>query len=859
MENPTLCRFHNLRSTTFSSMTWEEFYRELTSINHKRVTESYRATLRELLAVEEGPQQAQDALQQAQAASQQAQAAADKDLADTYKRLKGRYKTGQPAVVAMCTLEGGRSRENVTGYTGIIMVDIDSLAQDLFKDVLQRVKDDPRSLLVHTTLSGLGIRVFSRMEGEVSATNFEACWRAVNDHYARLAGVAVDENCKNPTRMSVICHDPDALFRPDAEAFPMPEMNQPKKRAGRPAGSRKHYKAAEVEQAVRALVEKKGLVYAPGSHHSYALLALSWMNRLGVDEQEAIDWAMKTFADSYAPDNKLDEMGHYCYRRIEEHGTYTLSECRRMAGLEGTPRTGRATVADIEDFLDSTCRVRFNIVLSQPEILMLTPTREEWEKNGGGHTAASGTAAASAAHIPVEISPELRARYEAEQGAPLGTGAADGGVNDEVDDGWRLLTDRVEMSIWSAMQRAGMKVDINQLRSVLQSDYVPDYDPMQAYLDSLPRWDGQTDYIGRLAAMVHCKSCDAATFRMYFTRWFVGMVAAALDRKTVNHVIFVLIGPQGTYKSSFLQRVLPPSLQRYYTIKYNTRYFDKDDAFTLTENYIVNFDEIDRMSPSELNQLKALVTSTYVNLRPVYGHHKLRLPHIASLCATGNKKEFLTDDSGNRRWLPFEIESIDNPFTTPIDYAGVYAQALALLESGYRYYFDTIEVDKLNRRNREFEEENDARNLVLAYYRKPAEGEDYKLMNSTQIILRFGGALRLNRNQLSTALRQLGFTQARTYNGRFWKLVERTAEEMNRILPEPIEETIPADRPISGEVNCPKPQIPADTSPSPNEKEREADTPSLSRETQADIPSLFTENETDSHNTSTASGDERPF
>lgn len=57
------------------------------------------------------------------------------------------------------------------------------------------------------------------------------------------------------------------------------------------------------------------------------------MNRPGVDEQDAKGYVLETFADSYAPDKKLDEMGHYCYRRTEEHGTYTPSDCRRMADM----------------------------------------------------------------------------------------------------------------------------------------------------------------------------------------------------------------------------------------------------------------------------------------------------------------------------------------------------------------------------------------------------------------------------------------------------------------------------------------------------------------------------------------------
>ena len=41
--------------------------------------------------------------------------------------------------------------------------------------------------------------------------------------------------------------------------------------------------------------------------------------------------------------------------------------------------------------------------------------------------------------------------------------------------------------------------------TLLGSDFVKEYHPLREYLDGLPPWDGETDYIGRLAAMVHVK------------------------------------------------------------------------------------------------------------------------------------------------------------------------------------------------------------------------------------------------------------------------------------------------------------------------------------------------------------------
>lgn len=128
-------------------------------------------------------------------------------------------------------------------------------------------------------------------------------------------------------------------------------------------------------------------------------------------------------------------------------------------------------------------------------------------------------------------------------------------------------------------------------------------------------------------------------------------------------------------------------------LKTNSQRLTKDDLFTMTENLLVNFEEIDSMQRSELNQLKAMTTTLYVNERPAYGRNKVHLPHVASFCATGNNLQFLTDDTGNRRWLPFEVTAIDNPWTAHIDYEGLYAQAKHLLDNDFRYWYRDHEIE----------------------------------------------------------------------------------------------------------------------------------------------------------------------
>ncbi|MCF2660504.1 hypothetical protein JQM83_15150, partial [Parabacteroides distasonis] len=101
----------------------------------------------------------------------------------------------------------------------------------------------------------------------------------------------------------------------------------------------------------------------------------------------------------------------------------------------------------------------------------------------------------------------------------------------------------------------------------------------------------------------------------------------------------------------------------------------KDDHLMLAQNIIISLEEIDSMTTKEINQLKAFTTMPHINERPPYARHTVLMPRVASLTATGNNVTFLTDQTGNRRWLPFQVERIDNPWQADIPYEGMYAQA----------------------------------------------------------------------------------------------------------------------------------------------------------------------------------------
>lgn len=731
--NPS--RFHSLRDTRPDPTTWQVLFKEITNSTHTAATRHYRAHLATLSDIE---------------------ATGDAQQLEQWKLTKSNLKNAQPAFIPSVLLEGGRTYAHVKGFTGFIMVDIDGIPPERFAAILTLVKEDIHSFLVYITISGCGIRVISHVEGGVTKANYRMVWEWVNDHYARLCGVEIDGQCKNATRMSVLCHDPEALLRPEASSFHTSGM-KPREKPKR--GTAVTVTAERAYKIIRAQLEEEGIAYAPGSYNDYVSRCFYHTNRYGVPQADAEAWALRTFPDY--PRERLLPIVKSCYSLTMEFNTVPLPRSVRKKEKENDSSHKKATVEEMEEFINGYMKFRMNMLTHQIETQLIADAYTDRPE-------------ASACH-------------------------------------WQRLTDHIENSLWCAMQHHGMAVNLNELHTLLGSDFVKEYHPLKEYLDGLPPWDGETDYIGRLAAMVHVKesphsplqqdksrerndlSETPVRFADILKRWMVSMIAAALDETVVNQVILTLIGRQGSYKTSFMQHILPPVLSEYYTTKSNSSRMTKDDLFTMTENLVINLEEIDTMPPSELNQLKAMVTQRYVDERRAYGRNKVHLPHVASFVATGNNLQFLTDDTGNRRWLPFEVEDIDSPWEADIPYEGIYSQTYALYQDvNFRYWFTDKEIQQLRGHVQQFEVPRPEYELILTYYRKPVGLERGVYTTSSQIIGRFGNtSLRLSLQKVGRAMRELGFRQVKASNANYWVVVERTTEEVQHLLPAEAEQADP--------------------------------------------------------------------
>ena len=482
----------------------------------------------------------------------------------------------------------------------------------------------------------------------------------------------------------------------------------------------------EVWKRVEQQLARQGYVYEAGRCNEYISRAGYELNRYGVPETEAAEWLQRRFSD-YDP-LRIESHVRSCYStRTDEHAT--LDPHGKPSAKAGKPKEEMPKylpVAEIETCLAELADFRWN------EITRMTEIR--WKDSEGG---------------------------------------------------FRPMTDRDEGTLWSRINKQQKPMRFADLRLVLCSEFVPAFHPFKAYFYGLPPWqETDADYIGRLADTVTLADDTPEarhTFGRCLKKWLVAVVAGILSDR-VNHEILVLIGRQGIFKTTWFHFLLPPELRNYYVAKNNSRRMNKDDRLLMAEAGLICLEEIVTMTDEEVDQIKAAASLPQVVERAAYARNKEVRPHLASFCGTGNHTHFLTDITGNRRWLPFEVTNILSPYDHPIDYTGLYSQVMHLWQSGFAYWFDQEEIRELAAHVSRFEAPNLEEEQIQKHFRLPNPGEAYEVYSVADVMGVINQELKtpLSHTKVGMLMNKLGFQSVRTRKARGYKVYRYCVEEIVR-------------------------------------------------------------------------------
>jgi len=294
---------------------------------------------------------------------------------------------------------------------------------------------------------------------------------------------------------------------------------------------------------------------------------------------------------------------------------------------------------------------------------------------------------------------------------------------------YRLMAEYDFNSILKLLAENDLTTPATGLKKLLESSFVPKYNPFHDYLNGLEVWNKKTDYIDMLASTI--TTTNDEFWHKAFKIWFVAMVGSLLEDNVINHTFMAFTGSQGIGKTTWLNNLVPSALKNYYfTGAINPS--NKDSMIQLCENMLINIDELQGLKSADIEALKALITSKELKIRRPYAVNHESLPHRASFVGSVNSREFLSDVTGNRRFLCFEVLSIEYNHNVPLD--KVYAQAKSLFHSGFQYWFSKEDVEFLNQNNEEFRIRPMEEELLLKYFEPCGENEELKqFMTPTEI------------------------------------------------------------------------------------------------------------------------------
>ena len=350
-------------------------------------------------------------------------------------------------------------------------------------------------------------------------------------------------------------------------------------------------------------------------------------------------------------------------------------------------------IYQVESFLEESYLFRRNVLNGKTEFICIKPVKELEEEEPENSEAKENSEIKEISEKKELEKKEVTLKEE----------------NPE-EKNWKILTAEAFNSIVRRAKKLGIgeqKSPRQDIEEYIKSDAVLVFDPIQEYMNKLPKWDGKNHVaalFGRIPGLTSEQLAWCAT-------WFRSAVAHWLQMD-----------------------MLPEELRQYFLdhINFGNKF---DSEMALTHNLIVNVDELANITVAQQGKLKQTLSKVKVNGRPIFGKSQADRRRYASFLATTNDEHPLCDPTGSRRYLCLRVpdgEFIDN--NSAINYDQLYAQMVyELRDKKTPYWFTNDEVARIQECNLPFFKVDDLEPMINYCFRMPEEKEEGKWMVSSEV------------------------------------------------------------------------------------------------------------------------------
>lgn len=238
------------------------------------------------------------------------------------------------------------------------------------------------------------------------------------------------------------------------------------------------------------------------------------------------------------------------------------------------------------------------------------------------------------------------------------------------------------------------------------------FHPVREYLNNL-KWDK----VNRIDTLLidYFGADDNAYTRAAIRKALCAAVARIIEPGCKYDMVLILVGPQGTYKSTFVKK-----LGKNWFSDTFTTVQGKEAIEQLLGSWIIEIAELSAFKKSEAEAIKQFISKQQDKFRPAYARTVEVYKRQCIFFGTTNDTDFLRDPTGNRRFNPIDIHVerikksvIDDLTENEIDQ--IWAEAFELYKAGEKLYFDE-EVTQLAKTEQSKHSATDERKGVIENY-----------------------------------------------------------------------------------------------------------------------------------------------
>jgi len=654
-----------------------------------------------------------------------------------------------PAVTAS-GLFLGRKDSDLKEHSGLLVIDIDDKDQSRpMPEIRENLKEIPEVFAIHSSLGGLGLAVYFRINKAKHFESFEAITKMLTNDYA----IIPDMHCGNIGRLRFVSYDPETHLNYGASTWNIFEAKEQRVSAGEMQYSSIIYSENDISYILQQIKERQ-LNIAP-DYYSWLRIGFAFAEKLGASGRDAF----KLISSYYSGKQKIDADKQYDRCLKAGKSGISIKSFFYYAKLSGCNLTSDRT----------------------KKITTIGKIRRKQEQTTGNGAIVNGKQDAKQYLIDFEgiSGKDVDDILEQVWKAPAKDLISEEGTLHEIEvflkSNYKFLyneiTNKVEVdgesihdylfnSIYLKCRKVLEKANKEQIFDLIHSDFTAKYNPIHTWFEK-NKHIKTTGNIKKLAACIESdlKFKDADFVEYFLEKWLTSIIASAHGIYSI--LCLVLTGQvQGTGKTNFFRELLPEELRWLISInKLDGK--EADIGQLMCSKWIILDDEFGGKSKQDEKRFKELISKDVFSIRKPYGHYFEDMKRLAVLCGTTNEEQVINDLTGNRRIIPIQVNYIDEARYSEIDKTELFIELYwKFRENQKSFFLNKADIERLNDVCFEANQVAPEMELPIYYFKKSSSTEPGgEFMSSSQIrsIIEQQSNIRLSQQKLSVTMKNLGY------------------------------------------------------------------------------------------------------